>query len=241
VSGTMGPLDAPTSLPAGPTSRSRRPARSRPRPAITSTATESSRAGHSTCRSPTCVARRARGPAGPAGGPPPHLGCRREPSWTTVTRPSGPGGLRPLVQPAGPGHLTLEVAWDGRVARSVQNFVFAEENAALASAGWLEHVSSGGRGAGGPGERAHGPLDAPPPRPGAVEAMLGADAENLSGAVRVYECWGSVGRGPRPTFGRQSSCPRCHQPGREGDRAAVLGHAPIAAMAAGPWLAREGR
>jgi ribosomal protein S18 acetylase RimI-like enzyme len=86
-----------------------------------------------------------------------------------------------------------EVAWDGgEVAGSVQNFVFAEENAALGvSRGWLEHVSVRRP------WRRRGLASALMARSmrrlrdlGLSEAMLGADAENLSGAVRVYESLG---------------------------------------------------
>ena len=86
-----------------------------------------------------------------------------------------------------------EVAWDGgEVAGSVQSFVFAEENAALGvSRGWLEHVSVRRP------WRRRGLASALMARSmrrlrdlGLSEAMLGADAENPSGAVRIYESLG---------------------------------------------------
>ena len=86
-----------------------------------------------------------------------------------------------------------EVAWDGdEVAGSVMNFVFPEENARLGlSRGWLEHVSV--RRA----WRKRGLASALMVRSmqhlrelGYAEAALGADAENLSGAVRLYESLG---------------------------------------------------
>ncbi|MBI2763831.1 MAG: GNAT family N-acetyltransferase [Chloroflexi bacterium] len=85
------------------------------------------------------------------------------------------------------------VAWDGDdVAGSVLNFVYAEENARLGvRRGWLEHVS----------------VRRPWRRQGLAsalitrslrllraldldEAALGSDAENLSGAVHIYEALG---------------------------------------------------
>jgi ribosomal protein S18 acetylase RimI-like enzyme len=85
------------------------------------------------------------------------------------------------------------VAWDGaEVAGSVMNFVWPEENARLGlSRGWLEHVS----------------VRRPWRKRGLAtaliagslrllkdldleEAALGADAENLTGAVHVYEALG---------------------------------------------------
>jgi mycothiol synthase len=86
-----------------------------------------------------------------------------------------------------------EVAWDGdEVAGSVWNMVFAEENARLGiKRGWLEHVSV--RRA----WRKRGLASALMARSmrrlrelGLTEAALGADAENLSGAVRLYESLG---------------------------------------------------
>jgi mycothiol synthase len=86
-----------------------------------------------------------------------------------------------------------EVAWDGdEVAGSVMNFVWPEENAALGlSRGWLEHVSVRRP------WRKRGLASALMTRSmrrfrdlGLAEAALGADAENLSGAVRLYESLG---------------------------------------------------
>jgi len=86
-----------------------------------------------------------------------------------------------------------EVAWDGEeVAGSVMNFVFPEENARLGlSRGWLEHVSVRRP------WRKRGLASALMVRSmrrlrdlGLAEAALGADAENLSGAVRLYEALG---------------------------------------------------
>ena len=86
-----------------------------------------------------------------------------------------------------------EVAWDGEdVAGSVWNMVFAEENERLGiRRGWLEHVSVGRR------WRKRGLASALMARSmrrfrelGLTEAALGADAENLSGAVRLYEALG---------------------------------------------------
>ncbi len=85
------------------------------------------------------------------------------------------------------------VAWDGdEVAGSVMNFVFRDENARLgANRGWLEHVSVRRR------WRKRGLASALIARSmelmrdlGLDEAALGADAENLSGAVRLYEALG---------------------------------------------------
>ena len=82
------------------------------------------------------------------------------------------------------------VAWDGdQVAGSVLNFIFANENARLGvRRGWLEHVSvrrpwrnqglAKALIAQSMGLLRYRGLD---------EAALGADAENLSGAVRIYE------------------------------------------------------
>ena len=86
-----------------------------------------------------------------------------------------------------------EVAWDGdEVAGSVWNHVFVEENGRLGiRRGWLEHVSVGRR------WRKRGLATALMTRSmqrlrdiGLTEAALGADAENLSGAVRLYESLG---------------------------------------------------
>ena len=86
-----------------------------------------------------------------------------------------------------------EVAWDGdEVAGSVTNFIFPEENARLGlSRGWLEHVSVRRP------WRKRGLASALMVRSmrrfrdlGLTEAALGADAENLSGAVRLYEALG---------------------------------------------------
>jgi GNAT superfamily N-acetyltransferase len=86
-----------------------------------------------------------------------------------------------------------EVAWDGdEVAGSVWNHVFAEENERLGiKRGWLEHVSVRRP------WRKRGLASALMARSmrrlrdiGLTEAALGADAENLSGAVRLYESLG---------------------------------------------------
>lgn len=86
-----------------------------------------------------------------------------------------------------------QVAWDGgEVAGSVMNVVFAEENRKLGlSRGWLEHVSVRRP------WRKRGLASALIARSlvilrdlGLQEAALGADAENLSGAVRLYEALG---------------------------------------------------
>ena len=85
------------------------------------------------------------------------------------------------------------VAWDGNeVAGSVMNFVFRDENARLGvGRGWLEHVSVRRP------WRKRGLASALIARSmevlrdlGLDEAALGADAENLSGAVRLYEALG---------------------------------------------------
>ncbi len=85
------------------------------------------------------------------------------------------------------------VAWDGdEVAGSVMNFVFADENARLGvHRGWVEHVSVRRR------WRRRGLGSALIARSlvmlkglGLDEAALGADAENLTGAVHVYETLG---------------------------------------------------
>jgi mycothiol synthase len=86
-----------------------------------------------------------------------------------------------------------EVAWDGdEVAGSVWNMVFAEENERLGiRRGWLEHISVRRP------WRKRGLATALIARSmrrfrdlGLSEAALGADADNLSGAVRVYEAIG---------------------------------------------------
>jgi mycothiol synthase len=86
-----------------------------------------------------------------------------------------------------------DVAWDGdEVAGSVMTFIFAEENAAVgASRGWLEHVSVRRP------WRHRGLASALIVSAlrrlrelGLAEAMLGADADNLTGAVRLYEALG---------------------------------------------------
>ncbi|MES2208603.1 MAG: GNAT family N-acetyltransferase [Chloroflexota bacterium] len=85
------------------------------------------------------------------------------------------------------------VAWDGdTVAGSVLNFVFRGENARLGvRRGWLEHVSVRRP------WRKRGLASALIARAmlvlrdrGLDEAALGADAENLTGAVRLYEALG---------------------------------------------------
>lgn len=86
-----------------------------------------------------------------------------------------------------------EVAWDGdEVAGSCMNFIWTEENERLGlSRGWLEHVSVRRP------WRKRGLATALMTRSmrrfrdlGLTEAALGADAENLSGAVRLYEALG---------------------------------------------------
>lgn len=83
-----------------------------------------------------------------------------------------------------------QVAWDGdEVAGSVMNFIFAEENERLGvRRGWLEHISVRRP------WRKRGLATALTLRSlallrdlGLEEAALGADAENLTGAVRLYE------------------------------------------------------
>ncbi len=85
------------------------------------------------------------------------------------------------------------VAWDGdQVAGSVLNFIFATENARLGiRRGWLEHVSVRRP------WRHRGLASALIAQSmrrlrdrGIDEAALGADSENLSGAVRIYEALG---------------------------------------------------
>jgi mycothiol synthase len=86
-----------------------------------------------------------------------------------------------------------DVAWDGdEVAGSVMTFIFPEENAALGiTRGWLEHISVRRP------WRRRGLASALIVRAlrrlrerDMAQAMLGADAENLSGAVRIYEALG---------------------------------------------------
>ena len=86
-----------------------------------------------------------------------------------------------------------QVAWDGtEIAGSVLNFIFRDENERLGlRRGWLEHVSVRRP------WRNRGLASALMTRSmrilrdaGMAEAALGADAENLSGAVRLYESLG---------------------------------------------------
>ena len=85
------------------------------------------------------------------------------------------------------------VAWDGdEVAGSVMTFVWAEENATLGMArGWLEHISvrrpwrRRGLASALIAESLHALREA-----GISEAALGVDAENVTGALRVYEGMG---------------------------------------------------
>lgn len=86
-----------------------------------------------------------------------------------------------------------QVAWDGdEVAGSVMPFVFANENVELGiQRGWLEHISV--RRA----WRRRGLASALIARSlvalreqGLTQAALGVDAENISGALRVYESLG---------------------------------------------------
>jgi mycothiol synthase len=86
-----------------------------------------------------------------------------------------------------------EVAWDGdEVVGSVMNFVFREENERAGwSRGWLEHISVRRP------WRKRGIAAALVARSlrrlrdmGLTEGALGADAENLTGAVRLYESLG---------------------------------------------------
>jgi GNAT superfamily N-acetyltransferase len=83
-----------------------------------------------------------------------------------------------------------QVAWDGEeVAGSVMNFIFVEENERLGiRRGWLEHISVRRP------WRKRGLATALTLRSlamlrdlGLEEAALGADAKNLTGAVRLYE------------------------------------------------------
>ena len=86
-----------------------------------------------------------------------------------------------------------QVAWDGdQVAGSVMNFVYPEENEALGlKRGWLEHVSvrRSWRRRGLASALIAGSLRALRGI-GLTEAALGVDAENLTGALRVYEALG---------------------------------------------------
>ena len=85
------------------------------------------------------------------------------------------------------------VAWDGdEVAGSVMNSIFPAENETLAQRrGWLEHVSvrrpwrRRGLASALIADSMRALRDA-----GMAEAALGVDAENLSGALRVYEALG---------------------------------------------------
>ena len=82
------------------------------------------------------------------------------------------------------------VAWDGdEVAGSVMNWIFPAENEALGQQrGWLEHVSvrrpwrRRGLGSALIADSMRGLRDAD-----MTEAALGVDAENISGALRLYE------------------------------------------------------
>ena len=85
------------------------------------------------------------------------------------------------------------VAWDGdEVAGSVMNFIFPAENETLGQRrGWLEHVSvrrpwrRRGLASALIADSMRALRDA-----GMAEAGLGVDAENLSGALRIYEALG---------------------------------------------------
>ncbi len=86
-----------------------------------------------------------------------------------------------------------QVAWDGdEIAGSVMPFVFAKENVQLGiGRGWLEHISVRRP------WRRRGLASALIARSlvalrerGLTEAALGVDAENVSGALRVYEAMG---------------------------------------------------
>jgi mycothiol synthase len=85
------------------------------------------------------------------------------------------------------------VAWDGdAVAGSVMNFVWPEENRTLGvSRGWLEHISvrRPWRRRGLAGALIADSLRALQAR-GLDEGALGVDAENLSGALHLYETFG---------------------------------------------------
>ena len=104
------------------------------------------------------------------------------------------------------------VAWDGdEVVGSVQNYVFAEENATLGiSRGWLDHVSvrRAWRGRGVAKALCAASFVALRER-GMTEAWLGVDASNPTGALALYEGlgfhvvrrWQAFGRpmdGPAP-------------------------------------------
>jgi mycothiol synthase len=86
-----------------------------------------------------------------------------------------------------------QVAWDGdEVAGSVMPFVYPDENAAIGvERGWLDHISVRRP------WRRRGLASALIARSlvalrdhGLAEAALGVDAENVSGALRVYEAMG---------------------------------------------------
>lgn len=85
------------------------------------------------------------------------------------------------------------VAWDGdEVAGSVMNYVYADENEKLGiKRGWLEHVSvrRPWRRRGLAGALIASSLHALREL-GLDEAALGVDAENLTGALRLYESFG---------------------------------------------------
>jgi mycothiol synthase len=99
------------------------------------------------------------------------------------------------------------VAWDGdQVAGSVMTFVWPTENEALGlSRGWLEHISvrrpwrRRGLASALIADALRALRDA-----GLEEAALGVDAENVSGALRVYEAIGfhraRIGVSYRKTF-----------------------------------------
>lgn len=84
-------------------------------------------------------------------------------------------------------------AWDGdEVAGSVMTFIYPEDNATLGQRrGWLEHISvrrpwrKRGLASALIAQSLHALRDA-----GMTEAALGVDAENISGALRVYEAMG---------------------------------------------------
>jgi ribosomal protein S18 acetylase RimI-like enzyme len=82
------------------------------------------------------------------------------------------------------------VAWDGdEVVGSVQNFIYAEENATLGIArGWLDHVSvrRGWRGRGVAKALCAASFRVLRER-GMTEAWLGVDAANPTGALGLYE------------------------------------------------------
>jgi mycothiol synthase len=85
------------------------------------------------------------------------------------------------------------IAWDGdEVAGSVMNFVFPEENEKLGvQRGWLAHISTRRpwRRRGLAGALITDSLRELRAR-GLLEAALGVDAENPSGALRLYESFG---------------------------------------------------